>query len=59
MTFLPESTNVVGAQYGRFADGVVVSKPGLWIPFNEKHYAVRLVDNRFVLWDKDTDQLVG
>jgi len=42
-----------GAQYAQNAPGVVLSVRGVGIPFFEKHFSVRLVDERFVLWDDD------
>jgi hypothetical protein len=45
-----------GAAYGQSADCVVVSVGGLWIPFHDKHYSIRLMEGRFVLWDEDDNR---
>jgi hypothetical protein len=48
-----------GAAYSQSVDGVVVSVGGLWIPFYEKKYSVRVIEGKFVLWDEDDDRLLG
>lgn len=49
---------IVGARYAQPGEAAVVVVPGLWVPMTEKHYSIRVFDDRFALWDDDGDHLI-
>ncbi|KAF9523740.1 hypothetical protein CPB83DRAFT_886739 [Crepidotus variabilis] len=49
-----------GERFAQNADGMVVTVPGVWIPFYNKTYAVRFEeDSGYSVWDLDQNTRLG